>query len=455
MKQCTKTNAFNLICYGIIGAFFVTIAICCPPGIYGDSGQYIDMHMHREPVYPLFLCLFRTIFGTTCYLSVVVWIQNIINAVVTICFLSFFSRRFLFIKFQMVVGTIVLLLPHIMTPLFSKTRLVLTSAILGEAISLPLFYLYLLFLIAYVIDGKKKDMIWSIAFALIISLTRGAMMICMIAWALAVIVRLVFEKKKWYLWFAPVLCLLLLMKLRSGIYLGYNYVVNGVNEANMCGNMNLVTNILYASDREAGECIEDDEVRQIFYEIYDKAEADGLTYKFGGEDAYSRINHLENTHDNLKFNYILQTEQDYFEANYGTDYIERNKFQEETCRVIAFSIWSSCFGRWVFQYLGLAVNGLVRSIAIVTPITVIPVMLLGIASFVLCIYSFIKKRHVKETLTLFVVLIMLAANAFGTATVIMCLSRYMIYSFAPFYLALCEMIVIYFKDWRKEKKNEL
>ncbi len=54
-----------------------------------------------------------------------------------------------------------------------------------------------------------------------------------------------------------------------------------------------------------------------------------------------------------------------------------------------------------------------------------------------------------------VVLMMLAANAFGTAIVIMCLSRYMIYTFSLFYMANILLINSAFSNVRKKDRNEL
>ena len=454
LKVDSKDSKFNIVCYMVIGLFFFGIALTCSYGMYGDSGHFVEMHMFREPVYPLFLWIFRSILGKETYLSVVAWAQNIINAICAIVFLRGMYRKYGLRKIVMAAGTLAMLMPHIMTPLFSNTHLVLSCAILGEAICLPLFYLYLMELIFYGTEGNRKDMILSALLGLIISLIRGSMMICLIAWALVAIVRAFYEKRKLYVPAIFLVALFVLLKCRSGLYVAYNYAFNGVAEANMCGNMNLVTNILYASDREAGELIEDETTRGIFYEIYDKADADGLTYKHADSGFYSMINHLENTHDRLKFDYILQTEQDYYYANVGNDYLERNRYQEEMCRTIAHAIWPACFGRWLIRYIGLSINGAVRSVAVVTPLTVIPAFIMILCSLAMSIYCLVKKKHVKLSLALLITLMMLAANACGTATVIMCISRYMIYCFAPFYITFSALLIECFIDWRK-KKNEL
>ena len=189
---------FNLICYGVILLFFIVLAAVFPLGLYGDSEQFISMHMHREPVYPLFLWVFRKIFGESLYLEVVKWAQNLLNAFCAIALLRGLVRRLDFGKVVMTIGTITLLAPHIMTPLFARSHLVLTCGVLNEALCLPLFYLYLLELISFATEGGRNHMVISAAWGVIISLIRGSMMICLIAWAIVAIGRCIFERKKFY-----------------------------------------------------------------------------------------------------------------------------------------------------------------------------------------------------------------------------------------------------------------
>ena len=440
------------IYYSIIIVFFVMVAILCPVAMYGDSEQFISMHVHREPVYPLFLWFFRTIFGEGIYLDIVGWVQNLFNAFATIVVFRFFSREFELNHLKKVLATFFLLLPHIVTPLMSRTHLVLSSGILNEAIGLPLFLLYFVVVMNYIYHGSKSTLIGSAALGLLLSLVRGSMMITLIAWMLIVVSRLIYEKR-WKLILIPPIVMVLLFSARSTIFKTYNYVVNDIYVATVCGNMNLVTNIFYASDREAGELIEDELSRELYYEIYDAAWEMGYNYKFGGSNLYDKTNHLESTHDRLKFDYILQITADYYYANMDEDYIKRNLWQDEICANIAHSILPACTGRWIGQYIMLAINGLVRSIAFVHPLTVLPCVLLLVFAFALSIIGFIKKKHEKAGLAVLIALMMIAANAFGTATVIMCLSRYMIYGFSVFYISFGILFFGFCGDWINVKSN--
>ena len=43
--------------------FFLGLLAVGGVGVYNDSEQYITMHIHREPLYPLYLAAFRAVFG--------------------------------------------------------------------------------------------------------------------------------------------------------------------------------------------------------------------------------------------------------------------------------------------------------------------------------------------------------------------------------------------------------
>ena len=61
------------------------------PGVYNDSDQYLKMHIHREPLYPLFLAALRMIFREG-WLIVMGIIQNAFMAVSIWLFAEYISN---------------------------------------------------------------------------------------------------------------------------------------------------------------------------------------------------------------------------------------------------------------------------------------------------------------------------------------------------------------------------
>ena len=105
-------------------AVFLGMFLVFGPGVYNDSDQYIKMHIHREPLYPLFLALLRTLFpGEENWLTAMGILQNLIAAFSVWAYAEYVGRRF---KLSFLGKTAVLLLglaPHLTTIFFSYLHL--------------------------------------------------------------------------------------------------------------------------------------------------------------------------------------------------------------------------------------------------------------------------------------------------------------------------------------------
>ena len=60
--------------------FFEGMFLIYGPGVYNDSEQYLQMHIHREPLYPLFLWVLR-LCTSEHYLILMGIVQNFFMAV--------------------------------------------------------------------------------------------------------------------------------------------------------------------------------------------------------------------------------------------------------------------------------------------------------------------------------------------------------------------------------------
>ena len=73
---------------------FVGMFVVFGPGVYNDSDQYIKMHIHREPLYPLFLALLRRLFGEDLWLTAMGVLQNLLAAVSVFLFSEYAAKKF-------------------------------------------------------------------------------------------------------------------------------------------------------------------------------------------------------------------------------------------------------------------------------------------------------------------------------------------------------------------------
>ena len=193
------------------------------------------------------------------------------------------------------------LMPHLITKYVSALSIFLENSVMSEALCIPLFQFFLYFLMRMIFEHKKRDVILALVLAFLLSMTRGQMMITILMWMVIVLFQMMINRKYRQL-FLPIVAVIAVFGLRSLSVHVYNYAVTGYFMGNTYGQVNTLTNVIYACDEEDGSVFEEGSPeRQFFDRFY--AEADEITanYKYGGDSFTARVQHLEEYHDMLKF----------------------------------------------------------------------------------------------------------------------------------------------------------
>ena len=437
-----------LILLLMANVFFFALLIMSGVELYNDSQQYIDMHIHRDPGYCVFLWLFRMIGGDN-YLFLVGIVQALLAAWCSADFTDYIVEQFSLKKWSTIVIFMCTLIPHIITPLFSASRIVISAGIMSEALCLPLFLLFVKELHKAVVDDSKCAMVSSLLLSLAISLVRAQLTASILIWAIVLAIGVLF-KKQYKKWIIILLATMLFFAGKSLIVKTYNYCVQGQFINTTYGKVNTLTNILYASDREQGEDIEDEELQDVFYMLYDLMEEAGYNYKNGGDTLVSRVDYLESVHDSLKFDVCEAGLKDYI-ANLGVEgYLSRDIIADEYAGELIKEIFPECAGRWISHYLVLGMWGAIRNVAVVHPILSIYALTAGLLAVIMTFVFFGKNRESKEAWLMLIALLSVAGISFSTAFTIMCLSRYMVYGFAGFYTAAYLMLLKFFNKYKKK-----
>ena len=231
-----------------------------------------------------------------------------------------------------------------------------------------------------------------------------------------------------------VIAVICVFSLRTLAVRSYNLVFNGHFINNTYGTVNTLTNILYAADREAGERIEDKKAREFFYCMYDLAQERQANYKYAGNSLREKTEHIEQWHDMIKYEMIEDVFYQTYDKNVTSDYIIQNLMADETAGEIIKGILPVCFLRWFGNYLLIARYGLVRSIAVVHPVLNWAAAFIYLSAFGMMWLVYRKDKRDPALLFMLVALLAIAANVSAVSLTIMCLSRYMIYGFVPFYV---------------------
>lgn len=432
----TKDRIKSTGIFILLLVFFLGMFAAYGIGIYNDSEQYIAMHIHREPLYPLFLALFRGLAGPETGLVLAVIVQNVLTA-----YSIFFLIEYLREKFSLnLAGEFVLLvlelMPHLVTRYVSALGIFLENSIMSEALCIPLFQFFLLFTLRMIFEEKKTDWVWSLVFAYLLSMTRGQMMTTILIWMVVVCLRFlsVMQYKKILL---PVLAVVCAFGLRSLTVHTYNYFVTGYFMGNTYGQVNTLTNVIYACDREDGEVFEAGSLeRQFFDTFYEEADALMANYRYAEDAPEGAAAYLEEYHDILKFQVLESNLSRYYFGLGEINYYQQSSMSDEMAGVMLRKLLPACFGQWLYDYLLLCRNGFIRSIAVVNKWINWAALAIYIAAAGLTVFLFLKDKKSGAVRVMGLALLFIAANVCATSLTIMCLSRYMIYGFSLFYMAL-------------------
>lgn len=416
--------------------FFAALWLLGTTGIYNDSNQYIAMHIHREPLYSFFLWIFRSLFGETKYLDIVRFLQNGLAAFSVIWLAESLKKRFDFGQWMEALVCLILLAPHIITPVFSASGLVLSNGVISEALGLPLFYLFTAQCMKMVYTRQRGAALSSLLLSLFLSLVRGQMMFTILLWLVFAGAVVIVEKKKLAKrLLICVVCTALAFGTRTLLVKSYNLVFNGYFINNTFGSVGLLANILYAADEEDAERIVDRDARVMFELSYRLAKEQGATYQDAPEGFFNRAAHLEKWHDAIKFEMIEEPWRQLHDGEGFIDYIPENVESDRIAATIVKSLLPAVLGRWLYDYLALACYGLIRSIAVVHPLLNWYALTAYLAYIVLAALAWRKNHNSNAVWLAAFSLLAVLANVFATSMIIMCLSRYVIYGLPLFYVS--------------------
>ena len=419
--------------------FFLGLLAACGVGVYNDSQQYITMHIHREPLYPLYLAGFRRLLGEN-YLTTAMAVQGMLTALGITVLSEYLTSRFGLRLWEELLVVAIQLAPHLITRYVSALHIFLENSVMSEALCIPLFTFFMYFLLRMLFEDRGWDAVFALLLAYLLSMTRGQMMTTILLWALLYGIKILMHKKYRSL-LIVVSMVVLVFLLRNLTVHVYNYFVTGYFMGNTYGQVNTLTNVIYACDEEDREVFEEGDMAQAFFDsFYKKAQEQGLNYRFAGDGFGERAAYLEANHDILKFQ-ILEAELSAYYFSLGeVDYYEQSSMSDEMAGQMIKKLLPACIGQWLYDYILLCRNGFVRSIAVVHPIINFAALFLYLAAVGLSLWLACVKKRFQAAVVMGVALLFIAANVCATSITIMCLSRYMIYGFSLFYIAFYLLI---------------
>ena len=150
--------------------------------------------MRREPAYPVFLYLIRSLVPSF-WMQCTVWIQTVLVIASSYHFIRYVSDRFKLNAWCEYLICAFVLLPYAITPFASAMKVHLSCAIMSEAVAMPVFLLFFVSMHKAVTERKSRDIVISLLLAFLLSIIRSNLTVLLIAWLLTAIIVYLPRKK--------------------------------------------------------------------------------------------------------------------------------------------------------------------------------------------------------------------------------------------------------------------
>lgn len=454
MKINKKYDVADIAVAIVFTIFFGALFLTGEPLYLGDTFQHENQFVTREPIYALLIQLMKTVFGQSGF-ELVILIQNLLAIVANTAFVCFIRRYFKLKKYWIPIVCLITLSPHIITPLASTTKMVLTNSLLSEGISFSLYMYFVIYLLK-AIESREvlgKYTFCALGWAVFLSLVRGQMMTLIIVWFCTISIIAIREHKG-----KKILILLIAFVIsfagRTLAVKTYNYLEQGLFVSTASGQAMSIANVIYVADREDGQAIQNDDIREMFYEIYDSAYKDEMTYQFSSKGIIERAKHHEKCHDALNFDYFAEAAKAYIgetKGIYVTDYQLLMVEVDKIASVMMKDLLPQVLGKYIVNYVSVVTMGFIRSVSYVHPILNWYTLLIYLAAIILMLLLWRVKKDSKAAPFMAVVLLMITGNVTATALMLQCISRYMIYNLPLFYIAGLAMVIEYAQIIKNKK----
>lgn len=452
MKKLTDKIRNNSICDNLLWIipmlFYIFFWLFDGVVWCADTNSYVELNPSREPLYPIFLSLFRGIFGAEMtiwngqylYLFVAVGVQSIFAAVSTSVMAFFLRKEY---KLDAFASYTVMALP-LMTSLlcrFAANRASMyTNSIMTESLAISLYLLFFRFLIDYVIHHSHKAMWACILLSFIGISVRKQMLVCLALIIIGIIYVSIKTKSGLLKGLINVVLLsVLVIACVKALDLGYNKIVRGKWMTHTEDNRFITTMAIYTADREYVEHIEP-RLKELFLQIYDICDENEWLMNAEPTGIYNRSEHFSNNYDHIQLDtmqQILLSVKDTGEYNFlgegeVMDLI-RESFNE--------SLLPHEVGRLLKVFAINFITGMVTTVSQNKPIFYWYTLLAFAAYIGLLVRNIVKEHRVSTASMMGIcVLIGIIGNVSLVSAVIFCQTRYTIYNMALFYMAMMVML---------------
>lgn len=411
-----------------------------------DSYSYIAPSYEREPFYPIVIMLCNMVCGERYFLHAVFFLQAVTAFFACLFAVRRLQRHLGLNRWELLIAYLLLLLPFGLDTMWSQPRVNYTHMIMTDCFSYAFFYFFVGEMLCYLQYEKKSAYLWMVTLASVMTINRNQMALLYVIIAFLSVVQnfIRSKKKKWAKCLREMALIVMFFLLSMVLTLGYFYVKWGYFAKSSENNFTLVTNLLYVADAQDAELFEDEEVREVFAQLYSEADEKGWTYRYAGEGVFARGEHMTVCHDLIKSSIIRPFFQEYVsELGMEPMSFESDRVKKAVTEEIKRVLIREHFGDWFFHALCALPRGFVFSVMPVIfpgtfPAAAVAALVVWILFLVGLINLLIRRKAAgqNEILPAFAVSIagFMAMNVVSLCLVIYIMYRYLNYTQGLFWI---------------------
>lgn len=451
MKTKDKINNYILACIPL--AFFVFFTFFDGYVWCVDTPTYVNMTIDREPVYPLFLLFFRTIFKKEeVYLLIAVLFQGLLMAYAIYSFSKYITEKFKLNIYEGIFIECIFLAVSLLCRFAAKRGSMYSNSILSESLAYPLFILFFRYLLQHLYDNDNKSLLTASVLSFVLISTRKQMYLSLFLLIIVFVYQMIITKRIKSVYKVLSICLLVIGSNKLLDYT-YNYAIRGIKATHTSSDRFLTTVVFYCSTKENASSIKDEETRTIFVNISQECEKKGLLKTNINGGWYEYAMHFCDNYDLIQLHNMWPMEKEYalslYKVNDNEAELIVDSYNKEIIGSLVPKIWPVMLHTFACNFL----LGLMTTVAAVKSVFKYYMYFICLAYLALMILYLIKRKDDDTTKLSVVVFLSVVMNVGIVSMVIFPQTRYTIYNMGLFYTAGYLMLKGFVRGLKQPKKN--
>lgn len=445
MKKEYHVLRILVILFSVI--FFMVLFFMDGVLVSNDTLSYVEFTYGREPLYPLFLALFRFLFGENRYFTAVVLVQCLLAAFSVYRLTDVIDQKFHLDRLSFWLIPFFQYAVVLLCRFAASRRATYCNEICSEGLAIPLFALFMAEVFQYVWYQKKGNLIALTALGSSLILVRKQMYI-VIAILLVIGVSMLIMKRirlKKFLW-----CLLAIagtIFLSIEVDLLYNFCLRGEAMRHTTDASAMVVTTLYCSQPEDSVYFEDQKISRLFLDIMEEVEEKQYNYKYAQGNWLSRYTHYADHYDLIGYTIVNPNFYEYLGTHYTLSDNEREQAFDELNQIMLSTLLPVNFVKICKVTFINMMTGVCNTISKASSWLTWYNILFVILYLIFMIRSMVRKKNPDLAWFSFIILVGTAINVGAVGFMIFAQTRYMVYNMPLVYMALYLLM----RDFAREK----